>query len=86
MSKGWEERLLQGIGRNLDEREKALALQLIRRGIDVLGTEQNAFEYLFCRQVRPLGYRVPFQYARQGAAEAQEVFDLLGRIEFGVYT
>ena len=82
--KGWEKMLIES--ERMDEQDKALALRLMRRAIEVLESEENAKVWLFHKHVKALGCRIPFEYARNGPQYEQEVFDLLGRLDWGVYT
>lgn len=56
---------------------------LFERAIEVLGNEQNAMRW-FLSKVKGLGYKTPFDCI-QSEQGRQEVEDMLGRIEYGVY-
>jgi putative toxin-antitoxin system antitoxin component (TIGR02293 family) len=68
-----------------DESEKLVRYQrLLKRAEDVFGSPENAREWLTHRQVA-LGKAVPIEFAKTEIG-AREVENLLGRIEYAVYS
>jgi putative toxin-antitoxin system antitoxin component (TIGR02293 family) len=63
---------------------RATTKKLMERAIEVLESAENANKWLNSPQYG-LGGAVPLEYART-AAGAREVFNILGRIEHGVYS
>lgn len=64
------------------EMEKVAGLELIDRMIKVLDNRDSARKW-FYTQIISLGNQRPYDYCKEG--KHQEVEDLLGRIEYGVY-
>ena len=58
--------------------------RLMGKAVEVMESEENARQWLTLPQIG-LGGAIPLDYARTEAG-AREVEDLLGRIEYGVYS
>ncbi|PKN17713.1 MAG: hypothetical protein CVU71_14885 [Deltaproteobacteria bacterium HGW-Deltaproteobacteria-6] len=58
--------------------------RLLQRAVEVLGDEEKAKRWLSSPQ-KTLGGKTPLEYS-ESDVNAQEVEDLLGRIEWGVYS
>ncbi|PKN17919.1 MAG: hypothetical protein CVU71_10330 [Deltaproteobacteria bacterium HGW-Deltaproteobacteria-6] len=58
--------------------------RLLQRAIDVFGDEEKAKQW-FSSPQKALGGKTPLEYSESDVG-AQEVEDLLGRIEWGVYS
>lgn len=70
---------------DIDESERVLRIgSLFDRTVEVLGGEEQARAWLKSPQ-RALGGRTPLEYADTEPG-AREVEDLLGRLEYGVFT
>jgi putative toxin-antitoxin system antitoxin component (TIGR02293 family) len=68
-----------------EESEKLVRYQsLLKKAEEVFGDAENAREWLTHRQ-RGLGNAVPLEFAKSELG-AREVENLLGRIEYGVYS
>jgi putative toxin-antitoxin system antitoxin component (TIGR02293 family) len=79
-------RKLGGLGRlTTDESDKVIRYaRLLAKAIEVLGTEDDARRWLNAAQFG-LGGAAPLDYAATEVG-AREVEDLLGRIDYGVYS
>ncbi len=70
---------------DVDESERILRIgSLFDRAVTVLGHEEQARQWLKAPQLA-LGGRTPLEYADTEPG-AREVEDLLGRLEYGVFT
>lgn len=59
-------------------------LEVFNRAVEVMGSEKNAHKWLSSPQYG-LGNKIPIEYMSTEKG-TQEVLDLLGRIEHGVYS
>ncbi len=67
-----------------DESERVLRIaRVYDKALDVLESEEAAENWLK-KPARGLGYKIPLEYA-DTELDAQEVINLLGRIEYGVF-